>query len=43
MCIVVVTRIRQGVRGVRDLRQSGLAKVRAAVTTLEEVLAATKD
>ncbi len=29
--------------GVRDLRQSGLAKVRAAVTTLEEVLAATNE
>ncbi len=29
--------------GVRDLRQSGLVKVRAGVTTLEEVLAATNE
>jgi len=29
--------------GVRDLRQSGLIKVRAGVTTLEEVLAATNE
>jgi len=29
--------------GVRDLRQSGLAKVRAGVTTLEEVLTATNE
>jgi len=27
--------------GVRDLRQSGLIKVRAGVTTLEEVIAVT--
>ena len=27
--------------GVRDLRQSGLVKVRAGVTTLEEVIAVT--
>ena len=29
--------------GVRDLRQSGLVKVRAGVTTLEEVLSATNE
>jgi type IV pilus assembly protein PilB len=29
--------------GVRDLRQSGLIKVRAGVTTLEEVIAVTND
>jgi type IV pilus assembly protein PilB len=29
--------------GVRDLRQSGLAKVRAGVTTLEEVIAVTNE
>lgn len=29
--------------GVRDLRQSGLVKVKAGVTTLEEVLAATNE
>ena len=29
--------------GVRDLRQSGLVKVRGGVTTLEEVLAATNE
>ena len=29
--------------GVRDLRQFGLVKVRAGVTTLEEVLAATNE
>ena len=29
--------------GVRDLRQSGLVKVRLGVTTLEEVLAATNE
>lgn len=31
------------IEGVRDLRQSGLVKVRAGVTTLEEVLAATNE
>lgn len=29
--------------GVRDLRQSGLVKVRIGVTTLEEVLSATNE
>jgi type IV pilus assembly protein PilB len=29
--------------GVRDLRQSGLVKVKLGVTTLEEVIAATND
>jgi type IV pilus assembly protein PilB len=29
--------------GVRDLRQSGLVKVRAGVTTLEEVIAVTNE
>jgi type IV pilus assembly protein PilB len=29
--------------GVRDLRQSGLVKVRAGVTTLEEVLTVTNE
>jgi type IV pilus assembly protein PilB len=29
--------------GVRDLRQSGLVKVRAGVTTLEEVIACTNE
>ena len=29
--------------GVRDLRQSGLVKVRAGVTTLEEIIAATNE
>ena len=29
--------------GVRDLRQSGLIKVRSGVTTLEEIIAATND
>jgi type IV pilus assembly protein PilB len=29
--------------GVRDLRQSGLVKVRAGFTTLEEVIAATNE
>ena len=29
--------------GVRDLRQSGLIKVRAGVTTLEEVIAVTNE
>jgi type IV pilus assembly protein PilB len=29
--------------GVRDLRQSGLAKVRAGVTTLEEVITVTNE
>jgi type IV pilus assembly protein PilB len=29
--------------GVRDLRQSGLWKVRIGVTTLEEVIGATND
>jgi type IV pilus assembly protein PilB len=29
--------------GVRDLRQSGLIKVRGGVTTLEEVLSATNE
>jgi type IV pilus assembly protein PilB len=29
--------------GVRDLRQSGLIKVRAGITTLEEVLSATNE
>ena len=29
--------------GVRDLRQSGLVKVRVGVTTLEEVLSATNE
>ena len=29
--------------GVRDLRQSGLAKVKAGVTTLEEVIAVTNE
>jgi type IV pilus assembly protein PilB len=29
--------------GVRDLRQSGLVKVKVGVTTLEEVLAATNE
>ncbi|MET0519795.1 MAG: type IV-A pilus assembly ATPase PilB, partial [Burkholderiaceae bacterium] len=31
------------VEGVRDLRQSGLVKVKVGVTTLEEVLAATNE
>jgi type IV pilus assembly protein PilB len=31
------------VEGVRDLRQSGLVKVRGGVTTLEEVISATND
>jgi type IV pilus assembly protein PilB len=31
------------IEGVRDLRKSGLVKVRAGVTTLEEVLAATNE
>ena len=29
--------------GVRDLRQSGLVKVRAGVTTLEEVISVTNE
>jgi type IV pilus assembly protein PilB len=29
--------------GVRDLRQSGLVKVRQGLTTLEEVIAATNE
>jgi type IV pilus assembly protein PilB len=29
--------------GVRDLRQSGLIKVRSGITTLEEVLSATNE
>ena len=29
--------------GVRDLRQSGLSKVKAGITSLEEVLAATNE
>ena len=29
--------------GVRDLRQSGLVKVRAGVTTLEEVITVTNE
>jgi type IV pilus assembly protein PilB len=29
--------------GVRDLRQSGLVKVRTGVTTLEEIIAATNE
>ena len=29
--------------GVRDLRQSGLVKVRSGVTTLEEIIAATNE
>jgi type IV pilus assembly protein PilB len=29
--------------GVRDLRQSGLVKVRGGVTTLEEIIAATNE
>jgi type IV pilus assembly protein PilB len=31
------------VEGVRDLRQSGLIKVRAGVTTLEEVITVTNE
>ena len=31
------------VEGVRDLRQAGLAKVRAGVTTLEEVITVTNE
>ena len=29
--------------GVRDLRQSGLVKIRAGLTTLEEVIAVTNE
>jgi type IV pilus assembly protein PilB len=31
------------VEGVRDLRQSGLIKVRAGVTTLEEIITVTNE